>query len=74
MPISLQEIYRSSNGDCWWLMRDPALGRMFVRHEPNPESGGRVTDMHVEEFLSRGGCGPEHAALRRIMDNREASR
>lgn len=61
------DIYRSQNGDAWRLIRDTASGRMLVRHEANAPSGGRITDMGVEEFLSQGGSGPEYAALRRLM-------
>jgi hypothetical protein len=63
-----EEIYRSSNGDRWTLIRDSSSGRLFVRHQANQSSGGRVTDADVEEFLSVAGPGPEYAALRRILD------
>src|SRR4051794_10990018 len=36
-----QELYRSSNGDCWYLVREPGSERMLVRHQPNRASGGR---------------------------------
>lgn len=61
------DIYRSQNGDAWRLVRDTASGRVLVRHEANASSGGRITDMGVEEFLSQGGSGPEYVALRRLM-------
>src|SRR3984893_17899986 len=35
------ELYRSPNGDCWYLARDPTSGHGFVLHEPNVSSGGR---------------------------------
>jgi hypothetical protein len=63
-----QEIYRSSNGDRWTLIRDTTSGRFFVRHEANPSSGGQVTDTDVDPFLSVAGSGPEFAALRRLLD------
>lgn len=62
------EIYRSPNGDRWWLVRDTGSGREFVRHEANPSSGGHVTETDVAVFLSQGGSGLEYAALRRLMD------
>lgn len=68
MPLLSEDLYRSSNGDRWWLMRDPVSGSMFVRHEANPASGGRVSDTDVEEFLSRNGSGPEYAALRKRLN------
>jgi hypothetical protein len=34
MAITATDFYRSSNGDRWQLIRDTALGRSFVRHEP----------------------------------------
>jgi hypothetical protein len=67
MPQLSEDLYISPNGDRWRLIRDAASGRMFVRHEPNLASGGRVSDTDVEEFLSRGGSGPEYAALRKIL-------
>jgi hypothetical protein len=63
-----EEFYRSANGDRWILIRDPNSGRASVRHEANPSSGGHVTEMDVEAFLSIGGSGPEFAALRRLLD------
>jgi hypothetical protein len=63
-----ENIYRSSNGDRWTLIRDTGSRRIFVRHEANQSSGGRVTDTDVDEFLSVAGSGPEYAALRRILD------
>jgi hypothetical protein len=65
---TIEDIYRSSNGDRWRLIRDTAPGRVFVRHEANQASGGSVTDMDVDDFLSVGGSGPEHTALRRLLD------
>ena len=57
------QIYRSSNGDRWLLIRDRASGTAYVRHEANPASGGQVTDIEIEAFLSQGHRGPEHQAL-----------
>jgi hypothetical protein len=68
MAVSVADIYRSSNGDRWRLIRDSESGRALVRHEPNPSSGGRPTDTDVDEFLSVDGSGPEFAALRRILN------
>jgi hypothetical protein len=68
MTELVDDIHRSSNGDRWRLVRETSSGRQFVRHEPNPSSGGRVTDTAVDEFLSVDGSGPEYAALRRLLE------
>ena len=66
MPIATKDLYRSANGDRWCLIRDDA-GRVFVRHEANPASGGTVTDRDVVDFLSQGGLGPEKQELLRLI-------
>jgi len=67
MTFEARELYRSANGDRWSLVRDPGSGRVFVRHEPNAASGGRTSDIGIGEFLARGGHGPEHQALLRLI-------
>ena len=67
MPLETRELYRIANGDRWHLVRDPVSGRVFVRHEPNASSGGRVSDIEVGDFLARGGHGPEHQELLRLI-------
>jgi hypothetical protein len=67
MSFATQPIYRSANGDRWWLLTDPASGRKLVRHEANQSSGGHVTDTDVDDFLAVGGSGPEFAALRDLI-------
>ena len=67
MATIVEDIYKSSNGDCWRLIRDTSTARAVVRHEPNPASGGNVTDTNVEDFLRIDGPGPEFAALRRLL-------
>jgi transaldolase len=62
-----QDIYRSSNGDRWQLIRETESGGAFVRHEANPSAGGHVTDTGVDEFLSLHGSGPESVELRRML-------
>ena len=69
MATSVTEIYRSSNGDRWQLVRINGPASMLVRHIPNPSSGGQTTDTGVEDFLSRNGPGPEYAALRRLLES-----
>src|SRR5271167_4146118 len=68
MPLSVDDFYRSSNGDRWQLIRDTTSGASFFRHEPTLASGGRVTDTDVEEFLNRTGSSPENLALRALLD------
>ena len=67
LALSVQDFYRSSNGDRWQLVHDPASGRSFVRHEPNLSSGGQITETDVEEFLNRTGTSPENLALRALL-------
>jgi hypothetical protein len=69
MTVSINQIYRSSNGDRWELVRSTDPERALVRHIPNPSSGGRMTDTPVADFLSTDGPGPEYAALRRLLDS-----
>lgn len=73
MAISVQDFYRSSNGDRWQLICDTATGRSFVRHEPNLASGGRITETEVEEFLNRTGTSPENLALRALLDKQSGT-
>ena len=67
MSLDTRELYRSPNGDRWSLVRDPGSGRVFVRHVPNLSSGGRASDIEVGDFLVRGGHGPEHQELLRLI-------
>jgi hypothetical protein len=63
MTASLvKELYNSPNGDRWLLNRDVS-GKLFVSHHPNVASGGQVSTIEVNAFLSRGQNGPEHQAL-----------
>jgi hypothetical protein len=72
-PITSTDIYRSSNGDRWRLISDPKSGRRLVWHEPNPASGGQVTETSVEEFLAVNGPGPEYEALRRMLGDGDSA-
>jgi hypothetical protein len=67
MSLLTESIYESSNGDSWTLVRDTESGQMVVRHEPNQASGGHTSEIDVAAFLRRGGAGPEHAALRKLL-------
>lgn len=61
-----RELYRSPNGDSWFLGREPVDGRAFVIHQPNGPSGGRLSHIELGDFL-RSGDGPEHRALLRLI-------
>jgi hypothetical protein len=69
MAPTVISIYRSANGDRWSLIRHEGSGHAFVRHEPNPSSGGLSADVDVDEFLRINGPGPEYVELRRILGN-----
>ena len=66
-PGKLSPIYQSSNGDTWSLTKDPATGDAAVMHSPNPQSGGQISYVEIEKFLSEGANGPEHQALRHLI-------
>jgi hypothetical protein len=68
--ISAVQFYESSNGDTWGLIRDPVSGARAVMHRPNSQSGGRVSWIDVDKFLREGANGPEHQALRCLMETR----
>jgi hypothetical protein len=61
-------IYESSNGDSWSLTRNPLTGAPAVMHRPNPSSGGQISYIEIDKFLSNGANGPEHEALRRLRE------
>ena len=44
-----RQLYRSPNGDSWFLVRDSATGSAFVRHQANAPSGGHVVPGRVKE-------------------------
>ncbi len=67
MAVQARELYHSSNGDRWLLVRDSDTGRVYVRHEPNAASGGKPSDIEIGAFLARGGKGPEHQELLRLI-------
>ncbi len=59
-----RELYRSPNGDTWFLGREPA--NAFIIHQPNAPSGGRLSHIEVGAFL-REGTGREQQALLRLV-------
>jgi hypothetical protein len=60
-----RDLYRSSNGDKWSLIRED--GKVMVLHEPNEASGGRPSRIEVGDFLVRDANGPQHAELLRLI-------
>ena len=67
MPVETRWLYSSANGDRWYLARDTEAGHVFIKHESNVSSGGRASDIEIGEFLVRGGSGPEHQELLRLI-------
>jgi hypothetical protein len=72
-PIGERLIYKSSNGDAWYLAQDPATGSSAIKHVSNPSSGGHVRYLEFENFLAAGANGPEHQALRHLISAHTAS-
>ena len=62
-----RELYRSPNGDAWFLGREPQNGHAFIIHQPNAPSGGRLTPIELGAFLNAETKGPEHQALLRLI-------
>ncbi|MCB8878422.1 HAD family hydrolase [Acidisoma silvae] len=60
-------IQQSSNGDSWHFIGAVGTQHPIVRHIANASSGGQVTDMDVEAFLSANGSSPEASELRRML-------
>jgi hypothetical protein len=67
VTLQTRELYQSANGDKWDLVRDSGSGRVFVRHQPNPSSGGQSSDWEIGTFLRAGAGGPEHQELLRLI-------
>ena len=61
-----RELYRSPDGESWYLGREPTDGRAFVIHQPSGPSGGRLSHIELGEFL-RAGSGPAQQALLRLI-------
>jgi hypothetical protein len=48
-----RELYRSPNGDTWFLAGDPETGSAFVMHQANAPSGGQVTEIEIGRLFYR---------------------
>ena len=66
MPDEGRELYRSPNGDTWFLARDPATGLAVIRHQANTPAGGQVTEIEIGAFLG-GQRHPEQDMLLRLI-------
>jgi hypothetical protein len=60
-------LYESSNGDSWWLVRQPGSGLPMVEHRPNESSGGRTSSTEIGQFLRVGDNGPQQRALLELI-------
>ena len=56
-------IYRSSNGDIWLLVRDPASGAHLVRHVAEPERAAVALGAEKLLVLIRDGTYPHGTRL-----------
>jgi hypothetical protein len=65
-----REVYRSSNGDLWYLVRT-GTGRIYVEHQPNAASGGKSSCVDVATFLATGPEGPQHQAVISLVGSLE---
>jgi hypothetical protein len=64
--VRTRELYSSSNGDRWYLCRNPS-GEIFVLHQANIPAGGRVSQIELGDFLARAAYGPEQQALLQMI-------
>lgn len=63
-----RELYRSPNGDSWFLGREPENGFAFIIHQPSGPSGARLSHFELGAFLNGNSKGsPEHQALLRLI-------
>jgi hypothetical protein len=67
MAIERRELYRSANGDRWYLARDTDTEHVFVQHQANAPSGGQIEDVEVGAFLIGPPGFPERRALLELI-------
>jgi hypothetical protein len=53
MSSERRELYRSPNGDSWFLARALTDGRAFIIHQPISPSGGRLSHIGLATFLKQ---------------------
>lgn len=68
----VEEVYQSSNGDLWQLIRKASPQHCLVRHTSDPSAAAVVSEMSIEKFLAFNGSGPGHEALRLLLTKTEA--
>ena len=68
---NLQEFAVSSNGDQWFLAKDPITEQVVVLHRGNRSSGGHETRTPVEAFLNQRPRGPEQDALLAVLNKKD---
>ena len=68
MTSATQELYKSCNGDAWYLERLED-GQLFVIHQANTSSGGKITRTQAAEFLKQNRQCPERDALVRALSD-----
>ena len=68
MDAELVPLYRSANGDSWFLGQDVETSERYVLHRANAPSGGTVTRVELADFLALNQGAPEHQALTRLID------
>jgi hypothetical protein len=56
--LDRKELYRSPNGDAWFLAPDQSDGRAYVLHEPNIASGGQSSRIEIGVLLQPGANSP----------------
>jgi hypothetical protein len=66
-PAVEERFYESSNGDSWSLTRN-TTGAAAVIHRPNERSSGKPSHLEIGDFLTEDANGPEHQALRRLLE------
>lgn len=69
----MQEFASSSNGDKWFVGKDPATSRLFVVHRGNASSGGHETGSSVDAFLNQQPFRPEREALAVFLERNKNS-
>jgi hypothetical protein len=47
-----RELYRSPNGDTWFLGREPTSGHAFIIHQPNGISGPNTHQQAMARMIS----------------------
>src|SRR3984957_18605542 len=68
----VRDLYASPSGDRWDLARNGG-GELVVHHQPSRTSGGVVSEIAVDVFLSHASQGQEYQALSAALAERGLS-